>query len=183
MNTEQFKECVRALTLDELNLLGTGKSLCMEEDKTLTIGSDSDANRIITDASNLNSNPESLREQLLEQADELVTQFYRTHPLTKTGFNQQVRLLVQQYGAEQFAAVGGQRAKRTLFVDVGEVLAEKQGEPRYPYGSYFQFSPGKSFEFTSGNGNSSIENLVVDWIDNGEAYEQYLSMNVCRYNC
>lgn len=112
---------------------------------------------------------------LRDNAADLIAGYYRTHPLTERGFNDQVRGLVACHGAPAVAAPAGRRPPRTLFVDAGSVLALSVEDPRHAYGSYCEL-PG-------GRGAEDVEAQVARWIESGEAYAGYLAMNVCRYNC
>jgi hypothetical protein len=62
-----------------------------------------------------------------------------------------------------------------LFVDGGEVIAECADSPRHRYGVFCELESTLS--------EHAIEEQVRQWLERGEAYEDYLGMNVCRYNC
>ena len=110
---------------------------------------------------------------LAANAEELLAAYYRTHPLTRAGFDRQARELLQRHGASAFAGIAGELPERSLFVDVGSVVAEPRGAPRHRYGVYCALDrrPG------------DVDLAVRRWLDRGEAYDGYLGMNVCRYNC
>lgn len=96
-------------------------------------------------------------------------------PLTQESFNQQVQQLFAQHGANTFAAVAGEYPLYTLFVDGDTVVAESNDSPRHRYGSFC--------ELTTPLAGEELTAHIIDWLEQGEAYNLYLSMNVCRYNC
>jgi len=175
MNTDKFKQCIAELTVQELYELKTGYSLHMLNDATVVIEKGTELNSLGIDIPLEVKDTESIRQFILDRAEDVVGEYYRIHPLSEAGFNEQVRDLVEAYGAEAFAAYPGQTARCTLFVDAGEVQVEQQGMPRHPYGA--------CCELSSIAPDQDIASFVLKWIESGEAYRQYLSMNVCRYNC
>lgn len=110
---------------------------------------------------------------LKDHAQELVSTFYRQHPLTQSGFNRQVKGLFEMFGAEAFAAPEGALPPFSLFVDGGKVVAEPATSARHRYGAYLEI----------GGQGSDVASQVLSWLQSGQAYDQYLGMNVCRYNC
>lgn len=112
---------------------------------------------------------------LQRHAEQLLADYYRTHPLTRAGFERQVRALFARHGADAFAAAPGHRPVFTLFVDQGTVVAEPRQGVRHRYGAYCEL-PAASAAAEAARGAET-------WLNSGEAYEAYLGMNVCRYNC
>lgn len=90
-------------------------------------------------------------------------------------FNTQVASLIEQLGAAAFCAPPGLSAEYSLFVEGDQVIAEPRGAPRHPYGVHCEISAGLS--------DSQIVDRFNKWLETGEAYEEFLGMNVCRYNC
>jgi len=117
----------------------------------------------------------SLRESVIKNAEELLNNYYLSHPLSKSGFTLQVKKLVEQYGASAFAAVYPDIPERTLFVDVGEVVAEDRDSARHRYGAYCELQETMQGE--------ELKQFVQQWLTGGDAYELYIGMNVCRYGC
>lgn len=95
--------------------------------------------------------------------------------LTPAEFEQQVQALFEQHGAAAFAAPMGQLPSYTLFVDGEQVVAEAQASPRHRYGAFC--------ELTQPVATGALAPHVQQWLQTGEAYALYLSMNVCRYSC
>lgn len=98
-----------------------------------------------------------------------------TTPLSPAEFQQQVETLFDQHGAKAFAASAGESPKYTLFVEGDAVLAESAASPRHRYGAYCELD--RPMDAASAN------DCARRWVNSGEAYELYLSMNVCRYGC
>jgi hypothetical protein len=145
------------------------------DDVKLETGAANAANVIIPAIIDGTQAAAELREQCIAQASQLLEDYYRTHPLTRAGFNRQVEELLDRLGAAAFTALPGQLPDYSLFVEVGSVIAEPRQSPRHPYGAYC--------EIIRPLADSALTRHVKQWLDSGEAYERYLSMNVCRYNC
>ena len=96
-------------------------------------------------------------------------------PPSQTEFNTQVTALIEQHGAAAFCASPGQHPDYTLFVDEQTVVAEPRNAPRHPYGIYCHLTAELS--------EAEMGQRVKKWLETGEAYQEFLAMNVCRYNC
>lgn len=96
-------------------------------------------------------------------------------PPSLSEFNAQVTSLVNQFGAAAFCAPTGKQPDYTLFVEDDQVIAESRGAPRHPYGVYCEVGAGLS--------ESQMADKLSSWLTTGQAYQQFLGMNVCRYNC
>jgi hypothetical protein len=175
MNAQKFIAAVNALSDDELLKLHGEQSLRLIDDEWLAIGAYNEIDGMQLSLPTVAVDAAAIRAYLTDAASDLVMNFYINHPLSETGFKRQVRELMQQHGATAFAAPAGQRAAVTLFVDSGEVVAETVGNPRHPYGAFLELQAPVPA--------TDIEDRVQYWLDSGEAYRHYLSMNVCRYNC
>ncbi|WP_322629614.1 hypothetical protein [Halothiobacillus sp.] len=95
--------------------------------------------------------------------------------LTQTEFNQQVETLFAMHGATSFAAGAGNYPLHTLFVDGDRVIPESADSPRHRYGAFCELDHALN--------DAARDAHVRRWLSSGEAYNLYLSMNVCRYNC
>ena len=175
MNESFFREQLKQLSESDWNKIFSGQAVLMVNDTHLEVGSPDLPNVIISAQFFDTSDAELLKQNILNAADELYVNYYRTHPLTLYGFNDQLYRLVQQYSPEAFCASKGQRAERTLFVESGELMALDNEDPRHAYGVFC--------ELTDLVKPSGVGNYLSHWIEDGQAYEDYLSMNVCRYNC
>ncbi|WP_299871795.1 hypothetical protein [uncultured Cocleimonas sp.] len=173
MNKQTFISLLKKLKESHWQAIVDGEALQMVDDLRLEIGALNLSNIILDSSSGLDA--VSLREKTLEQADELLSSYYLTHPLTRKGFTIQARALVEQYGGLDFAAPLGSFPERTLFVEGGELIAENRDSPRHRYGAFCELE--NTFD------NATILVLVNKWIESGAAHERYLEMNVCRYSC
>lgn len=95
--------------------------------------------------------------------------------LSPSEFNQQVETLLTTHGAASFAAVTGTYPRHTLFIAGDRVIAESADSPRHRYGTFC--------ELDSTLNDEALTAYVWEWLNSGDAHEQYLGMNVCRYNC
>ena len=152
-----------------------GQALLLVDDVQLVSGDAQSANAIIRASENMADSKDLLRQKSLEEAGEILANYYLTHPLTLHGFNLQAKQLLEKYGMAAFAAAIGELPEYTLFVEGGEVVAEPATSPRHRYGVFCEL--GHSVPL------SAVDEQVKKWLDQGEAHERYLGMNVCRYNC
>ena len=95
--------------------------------------------------------------------------------LSQADFSQQVQALIAEYGVAAFVAPLGQYPQYTLFVDGETVVAEVSSSPRHRYGGFCELSNSLK--------GGDLDRYVQQWLNSGEAYQLYLSMNVCRYDC
>jgi len=152
-----------------------GQALLLVDDASLSIGNPDSLNVLV--ASDDYDAPDAieLRRILKANAGEIIDAYYQSHPLSWMGFDRQVKGLCEQYGYHMFTATPGQRAEKTLFVEQGTVVVLDREDPRHIYGVYCEIAKSVN--------NEDIKPAVEQWIESGQAYDGYLSMNVCRYNC
>lgn len=172
MDAGQFIDLVRRLAPPPNEGFARGAALRLVDDQLLAWGERSAADVIVA---GLPVDAGDASAWLLANAEELISGYYRLHPLTRAGFDLQARRLITDLGPAAFAAPAGQLPHCTLFVDGGELVAEPRGAARHRYGAYLEL--GRELAPVA------IERAVEQWIASGEAYDRYLSMNVCRYNC
>lgn len=175
MNDKYFKEQLEQLEDSSWQSILEGYSIVIIDDQRLVLGAEQAENVVVPASSFQFSDADALRREVLSRASALLCSYYQAHPLSLPGFNRQVVQLFERYGAEAFAAPCGELPERTLFVDGSDVIAESADSPRHRYGAYCELeslSPGQD-----------IAEYVLQWLENGEAHERYLEMNVCRYNC
>ncbi|MBW9258800.1 MAG: hypothetical protein K1562_14400 [Candidatus Thiodiazotropha sp. (ex. Lucinisca nassula)] len=98
-----------------------------------------------------------------------------SQPPSRDEFNAQAAELIKALGAAAFCAPSGKTPAYTLFVDEERVIAEPKSAPRHPYGIHY--------EIREGDTGSQVEEALKQWLDSGEAYEAFISTNVCRFNC
>ena len=170
MNLEQFIEGLSGLDDRVWQELTTERALLLVDDARFEAGPAKQPNAVV-----LADTDGDLREHCLANAEQLYQAYYRTHPLTRTGFERQAAALFEHYGPQCFVAPEGQIAERTLFVDGGEVIAPSRENPVHSYGACLEV-PARALP-------RSAADEAWQWLRSGKAYETYLSMNVCRYNC
>ncbi len=175
MNIIQFKDQLEALTPDDWEKLYQGDVLEMVADTTVRVSQTETPYTIFTHDAFDAESATILKDRVIKNAEDILQRYYRIHPLTEEGFNTQAESLFEQYGASSFAALLGQRAGHSLFVDQGEVIAVTSKDPRHPYGVY------KELDKT--HAGAKIDEIVQTWLKTGQAYKDYRGMNVCRYNC
>ena len=175
MTESFFIEKLEQLTDSDWYKIFSGQGLLMINDSHLKIGSLDLSYVILSNQFFSANNPDTFKQHAMDSASELYTNYYRTHPLTLYGFNDQLYRLIQKFSPEDFCSLTGQRAEKTLFVEGGELVAMGRTDPRHAYGVFCELSDSIK--------PSAIANYLSHWIEQGEAYEEYLSMNVCRYNC
>lgn len=182
MNSATFKEQLLQLTDQDLQALLDGASLVMVQDQSIIAVEETEIETnthpvIISyePDSARTQTAEELRNELLQQADELLENYYRLNPLSQSGFDLQVKALALQHGVEAFSAVAGQTAEFTLFVEGNKVIAEPRNAPRHPYGAFLELQRPLQ--------GPALEKRFSSWLRSAEAYQRYLSMNTCRYSC
>ncbi len=175
MNEENFRALLLQAPEEYWWAVVDGRGLLLVDDQRLEPGPLDAPNLIIRLAENTTADAVALMEDALANAEQLLADYYRTHPLTLTGFNHQAGVLIAEHGAMAFAALEGQLPERTLFVDGGELVAEAADSPRHRYGVFCELQRPLPA--------AAIEGQVKRWLARGDAHERYLGMNVCRYNC
>ncbi len=169
----RLRQLLLALDPAELRRLGAGHVLRLVDDERLDWGSGGEADTLL-DALPPEASADPVA-WLQGHVAELIAAYYRTHPLTRRGFDRQVQALFARHGADAFAAPAGARPRFTLFVDGGTVVAEPRSAVRHRYGAHCELPASLPAV------NAARQAQV--WLDNGAAYDDYLGMNVCRYNC
>ncbi len=175
MNVARFIELLDALDDTDWCAIAKGQALLLVDDEQLGLGPSDAPNVVFNTRGDTEHSVEQLRQAALADAASLLEGYYRTHPLTLTGFNRQVQALIERYGAQAFCARAGDAPKHSLFVEGGEVIAETAESPRHRYGVFCELDRTLA--------DAEAEKQVDQWLRTGDAYERYLSMNVCRYNC
>jgi len=173
MTIELFIQLLTQLSTTQWQSIAEGANINLVDDRELVINMEN-PNSIVEQKDIPATQLSDVQAYVIENAGELLQQYYTSHPLSQACFNQQVNALFTDFGIDKFIANGHQAAELTLFVEGSEVIAENADSPRHPYGVYFTANE---------NNKASFSNQAMNWLDSGEAYETYLGMNVCRYNC
>ncbi|MEW8338679.1 MAG: hypothetical protein AB2708_02445 [Candidatus Thiodiazotropha taylori] len=98
-----------------------------------------------------------------------------SQPPSRNEFDAQAAELINELGATAFCAPPGKMPDYTLFVDDNRVIAEPRSGPRHPYGIHCEVREGVT--------QSQMGEALHTWLESGEAYEAFISTNVCRFNC
>ncbi|MGB1108988.1 MAG: hypothetical protein ACPG4N_01455 [Gammaproteobacteria bacterium] len=173
MTKQQFRALMEALPMESWPRIKDGETLCLADDARLEVKAAGAPMEVPLDTDP--ETAEALREANLAASDAIYDAYYRGQPLTAVGFRAQLEGLFEKHGEAGFAAESGAYPEHTLFVDGGELIAESRQGPRFRYGTFLELNqPLDEAKRTS---------AVRQWADSNSAYEQYLSANVCRYNC
>ena len=164
------------LALDEKSWLAvvSGQAIALNKNDKLEIV-EANADHIIVSPPEKKISPELFKEKVIANEEELLNDYFQSHPVSTKSFQEQFLELTKRYGVMAFAATEGQLADYSLFVDKSELVAEGRESPRHQYGVYCEIDNNMS--------ESEAESRVMQWVTSGEAYERYLEMNVCRYSC
>ena len=160
------------LSDSSLSAIQKGQALLLVDDASLSIGSPDSPNVLVAADDYDAPNAVELRQALKDNASKVIESYYQSHPLSWTGFDRQVKNLCEQHGYAAFTATPGQRAEKTLFVEQGTVIALDSEDPEHAKGVFC--------ELVKPLNNEDIKPVVEQWIDSGQAYDAYLSMDVRR---
>lgn len=175
MNTSLLVTLLDTLSTADWQTLLSGGKLHIINDHALQVSMDDTAHIMIQGADFDVTTVAELKQQIIERADSLLADYYSTYPLSEKGFNRQVQALVKQHGCHAFVALAGRHSELSLFVDYGEVIDVSVFSPKHPYGVFMVLDEPLPKE--------KISSVFNQWLLSGEAYQQYLGMNVCRYQC
>lgn len=92
-----------------------------------------------------------------------------SEPLPREVFDAQLFAILAHHGGEALTARSGRPAALAVFAAEAALEPVTASDPRHRYGLCY------SAEASAGS--------LEDWITSGEAYKEYLSMNVCRFGC
>lgn len=173
MTLELFIQLLNQLSSTQWQSIVEGANINLVNDRKLVINT-KNTNSIVESKDIPAAQYKDVKAYVIRNASELLQQYYISHPLSQAGFNQQVNALFTDFGIDKFIANDGQTAVLTLFVEGSKVVAENADNPRHRYGVYF--TPDE-------NNKDDFPDQAISWLDSGEAYDTYLGMNVCRYNC
>lgn len=175
MDYEAFKSQLNQLKDSDWQALYQGSSLEMLDDQALNVTNEKSPYLIVNGSENITGSPVELKQEIISSSEDLFKKYYQIHPLSKAFFNHQLKSLARQLSINSFIANTADRPAYTFFVGNGEVLAEPQTSPKYPYGVYLELD--KKVD------NKEYDKLFKKWVESGKAYEVYRAMNVCRYDC
>ena len=174
MNAEQFKQTLTEFSDENYQSILDGAALIIEQDKGLTLGKSEQAFVIFELGDESFDSVAELKASLIERAEDLIQEYYQYNPVSKMHYNNQLTRLVQEHGAKAFVAMPGQEATLKIFVNDDQVIVEDETSQRFKYG--FCLVLGEKLL------PQAIENKVKNWIMSGSAYDDYISVNVCRFS-
>ena len=174
MNAEDFKHALNDFSDENYQEILDGAALIIFEDKSLTLGKSQQAYVIFELGDESFDSIEALKASLIARADDLIQEYYQHNPLSKMYFNNQLTQLIKEHSAAAFVTMPGQEATVKLFVNESEVVVEMAESPRFKYGFCLVLSEKVLPQ--------AVENKVKNWVSSGSAYDDYISVNVCRFS-
>lgn len=174
MNSEQFNETLEALDDRHYQAILEGAALVMQDDIALVLGRSEQAFVIFELGEERFESVSALKRSLMDRSEALIAEYYQFNPISKHHFNQQLNRLIETQGARAFVQLPSAEADLKLFVDQGVLVAEGGDSPRFKYGIGLALSE----QYPS----QAIENKVKNWLSSGNAYGDYISVNVCRFS-
>lgn len=174
MNTQLFTEQLEQFSDENYQSILEGAALIIFEDKALTLGRSEQAYVIFELGDESFDSVSKLKASLISRADDLIQEYYQYNPLSKMHFNNQLLQLVKEHGANAFVTMPGQEATAKLFVNNDSVIVEGIASPRFKYGFCLVLNEKLLAQ--------AVENKVKNWVQSGSAYDDYISVNVCRFS-
>lgn len=176
MNVETYKQALNELSNDDYQaILEDDAALIVFQDKSLTLGKPDEAYVIYELGEDRFESVDALKAHLLEQADAMLHEYYQFNPLSKLFFNQSLTNIINENGENVFVSMPGQEAQLKLFCENGKLIAEGPESPRFKYGFNLNLKDKVLPQ--------AVSNKVKNWVQSGSAYEEYISVNVCRFSC
>lgn len=175
MNNQEFVCLLEQLEDAAWQSVMDGQALVMVDDMALTVGDVTHPCVLVKGGKSAMGDALQLRQETIRQAAAILDKYYFIRPLSRKGFEHQAEQHIRAKGAQAFAAIAGQWPAFTLFVEGGELLAESAGSARHRYGAFCELDKPMA--------GVALTARVDQWLHSGEAYQLYLNMNVCRYNC
>ncbi|WP_319380319.1 hypothetical protein [Thiomicrorhabdus sp.] len=177
MNLEQFKTALDKMSDEELQQIidDPDKGLIVVRDEALDIGASDQAYVIYELGDDAFATVSELRNSLDDQAEAMLKEYYQFNPLSKEFFNKEVQKLFNEYGELSFISTPKKPASKAIFVENEQVLCLDENEPRFKYA--FKLELDDSYAQPQAQLNK-----VKNWIQSGSAYQDYISVNVCRFS-
>lgn len=174
MNTQKFIEELEKFSDESYQTILDGASLVIFEDKELTLGKSEQAYVIFELGDESFDSVAELKASLISRADDMITEYYQYNPLSKMHFNRELTALIKEHGYESFVSMPGKSPGVKLFVNDGRVTVESSDSPRFKYGFHLMLSEKMLPQ--------AVENKLKNWVTSGSAYDDYISVNVCRFS-
>lgn len=174
MNAEQFTQALNDFSDENYQAILDGAALIIHEDKGLTLGKSQQAYVIFELGDENFDSSDALKASLIERAEDLIQEYYQYNPISKMHFNNQLQNLIKEHSANAFVTMPGQEATVKLFVEGSDVIVETNESPRFKYGFCLVLNEKVL--------SQAVENKVKNWVSSGSAYDDYISVNVCRFS-
>ncbi|WP_019557154.1 hypothetical protein [Thiomicrorhabdus arctica] len=174
MNAEQFIQALTDFSDENYQAIVEGAALVIHEDKSLTLGKIQQAYVIFEMGDETFDSTDALKASLIERAADLIEEYYQNNPISKMHFNRQLLDFIKEHGANAFVTMPGQQAQVKLFTEDGNVLLETKESPKFKYGFCLVLNEKVLPQ--------AVENKVKNWVSSGSAYDDYISVNVCRFS-
>ena len=174
MNAELFKQVLTEFSDENYQAILEGAALVIHEDKALTLGKTQQAYVIFEMGDETFDSTDALKASLIERATYLIEGYYQNNPISKMHFNRQLLAMIKEHGANAFVTMPGQQAQVKLFTQDGNVLLETKESPKFKYGFCLVLNDKVLPQ--------AVENKVKNWVSSGSAYDDYISVNVCRFS-
>lgn len=174
MNAQEFKQAVETLTDEAYQAILNNEGLIIHQDESLKIGS-SDAAFVIYELGDDGfTTADQVKQYLLTNAEELMATYYQFNPISKEYFNRELNKVFAEHGADAFVSLTGKMPQKVFFVEDGKIVVEDESSIKFKYGIYLQIE----------DANSSMVkiNKTKNWLQSGNAYQDYISTNVCRFS-
>ena len=169
MTNDQFKQLLLELQDADWQAMADGSSIQMVEDVSLQMFKGFPAHHIVVDAEDYaDQSADEIKTAVLGDHESLLDNYYRDNLLSIPGFNVQASKLLEEHGADAFAAKDGELPEFSFFVEGGVVVAEPKNSPRCKYGAFCVLQALAT--------SPSAGRQVEQWLANGEAYDHYLGI-------
>lgn len=173
MKLDDFRQALADFSLEDWQAVQEGAGIVVEMDARLVIGDPDQAFALYELGDEAHADASALKASLLERAEALWQEYYQYNPFSKQGFYRQAQALVDEHGAEAFIAMPSKPATHRMFVDGAELKAVTEKDLVFKYAFYLTVDQDLK--------PLPLENKVKNWLSSGGAYEDYISVNVCRF--
>lgn len=120
-------------------------------------------------------NENNLKRKLIDNQQSILEQLHKIQPLSCKEFNFQAIQLIMNNSPNSFSHHSTKNNKRALMI-VGDILiVVEENDVRLQYGYFYNQTNYLSKEET--------HQAVIDWVDSGQAYDDYRVKTHCLYIC
>ena len=174
MKLGSFKSEIKQLDQEFLQSILDGSALLMEKDEALNLGSSNDAFVIFWIEDENFSTVEKLRNYLLIEAEDLLTNYYKHSPLSREYFEKRFSEFMIKYGEESFSSQPGEMPEKSIMVSNGEITILTDSDYVFKYGLYLKLDEKLAPQISA--------KKAKNWLQSGAAYNDYIAINVFRFS-